>query len=383
MARRISVAPSRHDRLEHWILLALILIAFGRLVWQLDSKSLWWDESLSLQRAESPWPTLLVGWLGFDDSVTQVFTTDQHPFTFFALLGALVRVAGESEFVLRFPSVLGATLLVPMSWAFAQLLARNRFLPRTTPLWTALFAAVNPFFLWYGREARMYTIVSLLSLLSIYLLMRWREAYPESNARRYLIAYALATALLLSTHYLSVLLLPIHAGLLLSTLWPYNRRGAILTAFGALALGLVFGIVAGAVGLKAPGSGSNFSSVSLSIMTFDLLNAFSLGLSVDVARVRWLDYVFGIVVLVGVLWCWRRPEVRPARCMAVAGFVAFAHYISSSDPAGAACLHECPPHEPGEWSVCAAARRRNCRHLELARLGWRHSCNGATGGHAL
>jgi 4-amino-4-deoxy-L-arabinose transferase-like glycosyltransferase len=292
-------------------LLALILMAFGRLVWRLDSKSLWWDESLSLQRAESPWPALLAGRFAFDDGVRQIFTTDQHPFAFFALLGALIRLAGESEFVLRFPSVFAATLLVPMLWAFARLLAQKRLLPGATPLWAALFAAVSPFFLWYGREARMYTIVSLLGLLSTYLLLRWREASQEPNARRYLVAYVLATALLLSTHFLSVVLLPIHAGLLLTHWWPNNRRRAILIAVGTTTLGLLFGIVAAAVSLNAPGSGVNFRPVSLSIMAFDLLNAFSLGLSVDTAQVRWLDYTFGMVALVGALWCWRHPKSRP------------------------------------------------------------------------
>ena len=63
-------APSAWLR---WLLLFLILAAFGRLVWQLDLKTLWWDESLSLQRAESGWIDLLLGRITIVDGVLVFF----------------------------------------------------------------------------------------------------------------------------------------------------------------------------------------------------------------------------------------------------------------------------------------------------------------------
>src|SRR5690554_7340119 len=67
-------------------LLLFLLIAFARLVWQLDLRNLWWDESLSLLRAESDWPTLLLGRILLFDGINTTPTTDQHPFGFFVLL---------------------------------------------------------------------------------------------------------------------------------------------------------------------------------------------------------------------------------------------------------------------------------------------------------
>ncbi|MCB9156182.1 MAG: hypothetical protein H6645_03590 [Caldilineaceae bacterium] len=91
------------------LLLLVILLAFGRAMLWLDAKALWWDESLTLQRAESDWGALLRAQLMIDDNVAQWPTTDQHPFTFFVLVGILIRLAGDSEFVLRFPSVMAVT----------------------------------------------------------------------------------------------------------------------------------------------------------------------------------------------------------------------------------------------------------------------------------
>ena len=90
-------------------LILLILVAFGRVMWQLDAKNLWWDESLSLQRAESNWLDLILGRLYLYDGLTSDLTHDQHPFFFFIVQGILVRLAGESETVLRFPSVMAVT----------------------------------------------------------------------------------------------------------------------------------------------------------------------------------------------------------------------------------------------------------------------------------
>ena len=98
----------------------LILLAFTRLVWRLDAKDLWLDESFSLQRAESSWIDIFHGVIPISDGVHTVQTIDQHPFAFFALLGLAVRLLGKSEFALRLPSVAAATLFVPICWALAR-----------------------------------------------------------------------------------------------------------------------------------------------------------------------------------------------------------------------------------------------------------------------
>ncbi len=87
------------------------------------------------------------------DGQSKQVTIDQHPFFFFVLQGFLLRLAGESEFALRFISAMAATLLVPVAWSFARYFVRAQVLPSSTALWAALYAAIHPFFLWYGQEA--------------------------------------------------------------------------------------------------------------------------------------------------------------------------------------------------------------------------------------
>ena len=215
------------------LLLALILAAFVRLTWGLDAKNLWWDESLSLQRAESSLTDVLVGRLEIHDGLTAFDTYDQHPFFFFLLLGGLIRAAGNSEYVLRFVSVMAATLLVPAVWVWGRRLTRRGVTPSGTAMWAAGLAAVHPFFLWYGQEARPYALWALLALVSTYALVR----AVEDGGVAWRVGYAIALVMFLTTHYYAVFLLPVHGLLLLIRLWRAHRGWALAALGAALAVG--------------------------------------------------------------------------------------------------------------------------------------------------
>ncbi len=104
-----------------------------------------------------------------------------------------------------------------------------------------------------------------------------------------------------TTHYYAVFLLPLHAFIIF--LW-LVRRSLLL----ALSMAAAILLVGGAVGLYAAstilgqGGGQNFPSISLRILVPDLVNAFSLGLSVDLAVVWWIDLAFGALALAGAIW---------------------------------------------------------------------------------
>ncbi|MEZ4836952.1 MAG: glycosyltransferase family 39 protein [Caldilineaceae bacterium] len=306
MSRQMGLAPFASASVVRVALLLLIIFSFARVIWRLDANNLWWDESLSLQRAESDLGTLLRKEIVLFDGREQLPTTDQHPFGFFLLLGLLVRLIGTDEFVLRFPAVMGTTLLVPVMWAVARYGVRWSILPEQTPFLAAALAAFSPFFLYYGQEARMYTLLPVLALVTTYLLLRWREALRAVERRRFLIGYAITTLVFLVTHYFSVLLLPVHALLFFQSLYRRHRRLAWGIAVGLLLLGLLLGVAASWIILSQPLSGRNFQPITLGILAPDLLNAYSLGLSVNIAQVWWLDLVFGAIALVGAVWTVRR-----------------------------------------------------------------------------
>ncbi len=292
-----SAAPLSTPR--RWALLGLILFAYAHVVIRLDAQAFWWDESLSLQRAEQPLPDLLRGVLWIRDGFSSLLTVDQHPFFSFLLQGALLRLAGSSEFVLRYPAALAATLFVPVLWVTARHLVRRGVLPPATPLLAGLLGAASPFLLWYGQEARPYALWATLAVLTTYLLLR---ATAELRLeRRFAAGFVLAELIFLTTHYYAVLLLPLHALILFVWLARHNLVRALVAA----ALLLVTGSLVGAYGaytIFAQGGGQNFASISLAMLAPDLLNAFSLGLSVDLARVWPLDWLFAALALAAAVW---------------------------------------------------------------------------------
>ncbi|MBX3052731.1 MAG: glycosyltransferase family 39 protein [Caldilineaceae bacterium] len=308
-AQPLAAPPTslaRFSPFGRWLLLILILLAFARLAWQLDAKNLWWDESLSLQRAESGWVDLLAGRIVLSDTISERPTVDQHPFAYFAFLGLFVRLAGQSEFVLRFPSLMASTLLLPGLWVLSRAFIRRGVLPPQTAPFALLLAACSPFYLWYGQEARMYTLVALLAVLSSYLLVRWAdESDPRMRLQR-LAAYCGVTLVYVFSHYFAALLLPVHALVLVLGVRHRRRLALLLVGIGG-------GLVAGGIGvaawfiLRQPHSGANFVSLPFSILLPDLLNAYSLGLSVNIEQVWWLDMIFGGLALLGGLWAMRRP----------------------------------------------------------------------------
>jgi 4-amino-4-deoxy-L-arabinose transferase-like glycosyltransferase len=303
------------------VLLALVLVAMARVFWELGTKNLWWDESLSLQRAESPWLDLLAGRLVLYDGLGGELTThDQHPFFSFVLQGVLVRLAGTSEFVLRMVSALAATLLVPAVWVLGRWMVRRGVFAEGAALWAALLAALHPFFLWYGQEARPYALWALLAPVSTYCLLRATaggDLGAARNQRRWWIGYALALAMFLTSHYYAVYLLPVHGLLLAGWLWKRSRIWAMFAVAAALLLGAAVGAFAyWAIVIRDRG-GANFDSVTWDILFPDLLNAFSLGLSVDITQVWLLDLVFGALALAGALW-----SIRSRRVLAADGWSA-------------------------------------------------------------
>ncbi|MEZ4677873.1 MAG: glycosyltransferase family 39 protein [Caldilineaceae bacterium] len=288
-----------------WLLLLFILLAFARVCWRLDANDMWWDESLSLQRAEADWVTLLRGTLTMHDGFNLLPTTDQHPFFFFVIQGLLVRVAGISEFVLRYPSALAATLLVPVVWVLARYFVRREILPKTAAVWAAGYAALHPFFLWFGQEARPYALWAVLSLLAIYLLFR---ATDGRVYRSWLVGYIVVTCMAIVTHYYAIFWLPLHAIHLYGWLIKRSRWLGPTVAILLMALG---GAIGGAVAWQifSQGGGGNFPDISLKILVPDLVNAFSLGLSVTLDdAVHWLGWLFGALALLGALWALRSRQ---------------------------------------------------------------------------
>ncbi len=205
-------APGARPPMVPLGVLALTLPAFLVRLWGIDWENLWWDEALSVYRASSTWPELLTNTIRIQGTETK----DLHPPLYFVFLRLWMLGAGQSEFAARALSAMLGVLLVPLGAALAaRLVGRRATLP------AAALAAFSPFAVWYGQEARMYTLVPLLSALSVYVLLR---ALEEQQLRLY-VAYLATTAALLYTHYFGLFLLAVHAGCVLLAARQQARRG--------------------------------------------------------------------------------------------------------------------------------------------------------------
>jgi mannosyltransferase len=204
-------------------MLVLIVLAFALRVYRLPAQSLWYDEGVSWYLTRMSWPALTV-WTA----------NDIQPPLYYYLLWLWVRLAGSSEYALRFPSVLFGTLTLPALW-----IAARRWLGQPAAWLAGLFLALSPLHVYYAQEARMYTLLTCLGLLSSVLL--WRILHDPATSLRSprVWAYVLTSVAALYTHYFAFFLLAAHFVYALYTWRRGSRSGRPLKA-GRLILIPVF-----------------------------------------------------------------------------------------------------------------------------------------------
>jgi len=195
-----------------FLLAGALLLAFGLRVCQLPAQSLWYDEGVSWHMTQKTLPDL-TAWTARDI---------QPPFYYY-LLWSWVRLAGTSEYALRFPSVAFGLLTVSLVWA----LTRRLWGTRAAGL-AVVLVTISPLHVYYAQEARMYTLLTWLGLLSSYLLVRLtgtgqppvvHPARVVARRRRLMgTLYVLSSAAALYTHYFALFLLAAH-GMYLAYRW--------------------------------------------------------------------------------------------------------------------------------------------------------------------
>ncbi len=141
-------------RNHKWILLITVLGLLLRL-FQLGEWSFWHDEALTVLLATRPISDLI--------SIT---ATDVHPPLYFILV-KLFMVFGQNEFIVRLVSaVSGAASIVVL-----YLVGRDLFDERVGIV-GAFILAIAPLQLFYAQEARMYTLLLLLTIFSSWFFLR-------------------------------------------------------------------------------------------------------------------------------------------------------------------------------------------------------------------
>jgi len=117
------------------------------------NQSFWLDEGASISIARLP----LAGILSSAGS-------DVHPPLYYLLLHFWLPLAGKSEWLIRFPNIVIGAIAVPaLYFLLKTLFPKDKY---HLPLLASLLLAINPLHLYYSMELRMYSLNTLLSILS-------------------------------------------------------------------------------------------------------------------------------------------------------------------------------------------------------------------------
>jgi len=287
---------------RRWRAIALIvitLLALGLRLFRLDTQSLWNDEGTSVALAQRDLPT-----------ITRNAADDIHPPLYYYLLHLWVKVAGISEFSVRFLSAATGLALVLATYALAR-----RLYGQSVALLAALFAAISPFQVYYSQETRMYVLTALLGLLSVLAFERFLSCLSRRVGGRPLFlaigAYVLVTIFAVYTHYFAfAVLLAQNVSFLIwldsrhrttQPRWPKLLRAI---AFWATTQTLILLCYLPWLVLCWP-SLQNWPAVSrpmsLGHLLMDVSRVFSLGLTVGVsARTRMVASAISLLALAGI-----------------------------------------------------------------------------------
>jgi len=203
-------------------LLAIMLLGAVLRFYGLGFQSLWGEE--------------LASWdFSTRETISQVIggvRSDIDPPLYFLILRFAQWIFGDSEWALRLPSALAGCLCIPAIYLLGKRLYSER-----EGLIAALFLAVLWAPIYYSQEARSYSMLILLSILTTYfwwnvmLGLRYRRELPAREAALYVIGAVLCAYL----HYFGLLLVVLQGAALAALAYGTLRSVVLLYVPVALA----------------------------------------------------------------------------------------------------------------------------------------------------
>ncbi|NWF96596.1 MAG: glycosyltransferase family 39 protein [Candidatus Thorarchaeota archaeon] len=204
-----------------WILLwsvvysTLALVGFGRSLW-IDEYATIVDSSGSLEAtAQDP----------------------GHPPGYFLLLWPLVHLFGDAEWTVRFPSLVFGVAVIWMTYLLAdRVSADHRVSILTVPM-----LATNPYLVRFGNEARAYTLLPFLILLTTYLYFIARD---QDQMRPWLTTAASGVALAYVHYYGVAYLALLFCYHIVNSAYARVARGRAMQLKGILGAYVLIGLAA-------------------------------------------------------------------------------------------------------------------------------------------
>lgn len=173
--QRVSLSPAM------LVLLGLVAVGAALRLYLLAGKSIWLDEAFSIVISQRDPAELL----------RMVARTDAHPPLYYLALNLWLSLVGTGAGRVRLLSALFSTASIPLMYLVGESLYQDA----QAGLIAAAVLAFSPFQVWYGQEARMYAMLTILVLASACFFLRaLRRNSPLDWA-----GFALTTVLALYT----------------------------------------------------------------------------------------------------------------------------------------------------------------------------------------
>jgi len=273
-----------------FFVVAILLLAFALRLYRLADSNIWWDEGWSV-------------WLARQDlwSIALRTAADEHPPLHYFTLHFWDAIVGESAFAVRFSSLALATLAVAALYRMGRSMV-NGWLG----LLAAFLLAVSRFHIWWSQEIKMYSLASLLSLLSLYLFLR----LLRNEEWRLWLSFVLVNALALWTHYLAILILLAENGTILvlqRTRWGDFRPNLVRWAAAQITLLLLFAPWL-YLALTHPTTWSSPPPFNFPLFLHMAATVLSLGVTVEIERYLWPTLGFTALVFLGLVSLFKGPR---------------------------------------------------------------------------
>jgi len=271
------------------ILLALLTLLGGLMRrYHLGQQGLWFDEADLVMRARQPLPELLRNFVN---------PGENGPLYTFGM-AVWIKLAGTSEVAVRLPSAIAGTLAIPALYGLGRALRGPRL-----GLIAAALLTISPYAHWYAQDAKMYSLLVLLTIAATWLLL---VAIRRGGA--VWIAYGIVAAITLGIHATFLLALAAHA-VLAGSLWragygarPAGRQArwlAALIGIAALPL-LVWGIIFAAQnGPTWQVKATPWAILQRMLIEFSVTNRADPGIH------AWGSWLYVVLVALGVGATWR------------------------------------------------------------------------------
>lgn len=183
-----KMEPEWNHQKAAWVFFLLILLTGTILrAYHLGDAPYSLDELFSIKHASLP----------FMDIISNV-DNEPHPPFYYILLHFWMGIFGSSEIATRSLSVLFGVVSIYLMWCLGTLLFN-----RETGLIASLILAISSFHIRYSQESRMYSLMVMLTLVSMYFFVKMQGGKDH----KYYPYYLISSTLLLYSHIYGIFII--------------------------------------------------------------------------------------------------------------------------------------------------------------------------------